>query len=244
MRVAAGQAATAGAVSASVAALSEGVLTTMFLNKLRWAAAAVLAVGAITVGAAVLASHTPGGSNDVDSPQADSSERRESVALADASSAKPGEEALADDEELKLSDERDEARVDVELMTIQLQQDRVYLESMIQEIKQREQRTLLYPEGFGGGPGAPPDQPQQLLKQNILALEKAKQRLGQLKGEYLDDMKKLSHAQLRLAKLDKRLESSDQASATEAIGRRLDDMERKLDQILRRLETAKKGAQR
>jgi RNA polymerase sigma factor (sigma-70 family) len=53
--VAAGQAATAGVVSATVAALSEGMLRTMFMTKLKIGAMALLVVGVAATGAGVLA---------------------------------------------------------------------------------------------------------------------------------------------------------------------------------------------
>jgi RNA polymerase sigma factor (sigma-70 family) len=62
LKVAAGQAAvTAGAVSATVASLTEGVLSTMFLTKLKWVAAIVVATGGVltTAGVAVLARQDP-----------------------------------------------------------------------------------------------------------------------------------------------------------------------------------------
>jgi hypothetical protein len=55
MQFAVGRAATAGACSATVAALAEGVVNSMFLNKLKMAVAALLAGCAAATGAAVLA---------------------------------------------------------------------------------------------------------------------------------------------------------------------------------------------
>jgi RNA polymerase sigma factor (sigma-70 family) len=57
LKVAAGRAVTAGVVSASVASLTDGVLSTMLLTKLKWTAATVLAAGGMmtSAGVAVLA---------------------------------------------------------------------------------------------------------------------------------------------------------------------------------------------
>ncbi|HEV3165054.1 MAG TPA: RNA polymerase sigma factor [Isosphaeraceae bacterium] len=65
MRYAAGKAATAGTVSASVASLTEGVLKTMFLTKLK---TAVLVVGVVATGAGVWAKTD--GNEDPDAKQA------------------------------------------------------------------------------------------------------------------------------------------------------------------------------
>jgi hypothetical protein len=56
-----GGAAVAEAVSASVAALTGEVLTTMFLTKLKWTAALVLAAGLVATGVGVLAQQQGGG---------------------------------------------------------------------------------------------------------------------------------------------------------------------------------------
>ena len=57
MHVAAGNAITAGVVPVAVAQLAKGEIWTMTFTKLTWAAAAVLAVGLVTMGAGVLARH-------------------------------------------------------------------------------------------------------------------------------------------------------------------------------------------
>jgi RNA polymerase sigma-70 factor (ECF subfamily) len=60
MRFAAGPMAAAGVISARVAALTEGVLQTMFLTKLKIAAAALLGVGVVAWGLAAFAQAKPG----------------------------------------------------------------------------------------------------------------------------------------------------------------------------------------
>jgi RNA polymerase sigma factor (sigma-70 family) len=57
--VAAGQAAMSGAVSAEVAALTEGVLKTMLLNKLKTVTAVLLVLGVVAFGGGLFSGHTP-----------------------------------------------------------------------------------------------------------------------------------------------------------------------------------------
>jgi RNA polymerase sigma factor (sigma-70 family) len=62
MALAAGQAASARLISANVVALSKGALRTMFLSQLKTTAIAILALGTVGVGAAVLTGWTPAAS--------------------------------------------------------------------------------------------------------------------------------------------------------------------------------------
>src|SRR5579883_622807 len=81
MRIAAGMT-VAGVVSASVAALTQGVLTMMFLARLRGFVGAVLVVGILTVGLAVLV-HRTAGARPQDPPASKSVTAASSVPRAD-----------------------------------------------------------------------------------------------------------------------------------------------------------------
>jgi RNA polymerase sigma factor (sigma-70 family) len=87
MRVTAGKTVTAGAVSAAVAQLTEGVLKTMKLTKITIAAALVLTVGSVGLGialvamgpAAASASQDPNSQKEASRPKADKKERDQSI---------------------------------------------------------------------------------------------------------------------------------------------------------------------
>ncbi|HEV3165827.1 MAG TPA: RNA polymerase sigma factor [Isosphaeraceae bacterium] len=115
-RVATGQV-TAGAVSATVIQLTEGVVKTMFLNKLKLAGAAALAVGFAVTGAGVLAYQ--------DGPGPDQRQPGNLNVVAQdfgKASTRPDEpRKLDNDEEALLAALRQDAAQEAELLKVQLQ---------------------------------------------------------------------------------------------------------------------------
>jgi hypothetical protein len=169
-RVAAGQA-TAGVVSATVISLVEGVVKTMFLNKIKLAGAIALTFGFVVTGAGVMAFQTsgqrPGGGRGIDSIATDEKARtatepavkspevsQDPKAVVDGPSRRaveanggPPADPLVARNAMLLEDARDE----VELLRIQLESKQAELEAALSRLDFQEKESTRLGELYKKG---------------------------------------------------------------------------------------------
>jgi len=237
--VVAGRGAAAGAVSATVASLTEGVLKTMLLCKLRVAAVAIVAFGITLTSAVVLAFQATGG----DKPSALSgdaprkSEASPPTGAAAAQELRPSQPPRTE-ENRKIIRDLSEERVRAEILEMEVELERQALQTAMQ---MEEQLSNMQDSGPGG---MPPDEYDRLVKQPALKrLERATQRVAVLKRRYLEDAVKLSEQKMRVAELEQRSGAGTHESPNlDRLERRLLEVERKLDKVLKVMEESKRTA--
>ncbi|HEV3165826.1 MAG TPA: sigma-70 family RNA polymerase sigma factor [Isosphaeraceae bacterium] len=248
MRFAASPAAPAGAVSVTVISLMEGVLKTMLLNKVKLAAAIALAVGSIITGAGVLGYQASAGS--ADPAQASSSgEPKGSRLTANAGIAQQERTVLdpaqprgerGGEEVDALSDELDEARVEQEVLQIEIQSEKQRLSMEVQQLKQYE---FPYHAMMMMGQASREEQEKAQKgaeEQRLQTLKDGKEGIAMIRARYLEDTKKLSRVKRRVQALEKKMNvPSTSAGSIASLESRLTEVEHKLDQLLKAVETKK-----
>lgn len=251
IRFAADQAKAAGAVSACVIELTQGVLRAMLFTKMRVFIATLATIAALATGAGVLARQTtapePQGEQAAgrEEPRAkDSGNKSKTVIEAGAIIDAPA----GDDEEQ--ADRLDTLQIDIELLT-----------SEINSLKNTlSQQASLAFQPFGGGMGggrirANAERDEQLEEARKLQRENTLK----LRETYLEKSKELRRKQRELDKLlghpqssvraqpirpsrssTGRFSAAAQAKASPTIEQRVSDIEHKLDEVLKLLNELKR----
>jgi hypothetical protein len=105
----------------------------------------------------------------------------------------------ADREERNVDDRREEARLNVELLNLELETEKAQLRQQLQVLKQQEFGLgLMVGRGGFGGRRNPPDSDEEKK-----ALASLHERYERLKAETVETSKKLGQAQRLLAELDR-----------------------------------------
>ena len=155
--------------------------------------------------------------------------------------------ALAQDEPKQqrseeLYDQLDEARLNVELLTLELDAEKHQLRQQAPMIKNL---VFGYGAGFGGSGegvsfyGKPPS-PEEAEKERQKALSEFREQYNQLKVATLETSKKLRRERRRVSELEKRLGEPPTPESHPDLDRRLKDVDQKLDRVLRVLEGQKR----
>jgi RNA polymerase sigma factor (sigma-70 family) len=235
MRTMAGRAAT-GVVSVSVAALAEGVLSAMFLTKLKLAAVVLLGIGTALTGAGVLVAQSPETRtrNARAHGESNPGSKEGSDRKSQAATVRPSEEERAPARE----DPGLEAYVrnELELLTVQLEAKKAALRKAEAQKELSTARVAL-------------TERLRIRDRNSVSLEAVSQAEAEVKIAQAEcDIKRaeVEEVQIRLDRMKRlqadperskeRLDAADRPVVLGDLERRMRDMERKLDQILKAIE--------
>jgi hypothetical protein len=143
----------------------------------------------------------------------------------------------------ELYDQLDEARLNVELLSLDLDAEKNQLRQHNKMVNSEHDLAVGFGMGFGGGGGGfngKPMSPEDAEKERQKSFAELREQYDQLKVSTLETSKKLRRERRRVAELEKQLGEPPSPESRPDLDRRLRDVEQKLDRILKELEEGQK----
>jgi RNA polymerase sigma factor (sigma-70 family) len=227
------------AVSLRVASIAQGVVSHMFINKLKWTALALTVSGLVLVAAGTglraIAKQNESKveayniRRDQDLPKQSDFGKVIKKALTRAEGA-AAEKTVTDANE-ELADRLEQHKVEAELLEIKTQALKAALQRDIQFSSQLE-----YDGGMGGG--GTPEERERMEEERRKMMANHERRLQNMFHEFTDGRLKLARLQRQIAREAKALNQPAPDAGPSSLNRRIDSLEAKLDQVLEMLSKA------